>query len=154
MREVRARGWSLTDQELAPGIRSVAAPLRDGDGRTIAALNVTVHAAETPVETLTGEYLPWLLQAAGAISADWAACQGVSQVTITRAAGIPGIAAGVGLDGTASPVPAPAGSPRRLIPLVRSPGPPSDTWFRQPQARLAGQESDKRTATLPPPRAS
>ena len=34
MREVRARGWSLTDQELAPGIRSVAAPLRDGDGRT------------------------------------------------------------------------------------------------------------------------
>ena len=70
MREVRARGWSLTDQELAPGIRSVAAPLRDGDGRTIAALNVTVHASETPVEVLTGEYLPWLLQAAGAISAD------------------------------------------------------------------------------------
>ena len=32
LREVRARGWALTDQELAPGIRSVAAPLRDGDG--------------------------------------------------------------------------------------------------------------------------
>jgi hypothetical protein len=40
-----------------------------------------VHAAETPVEVLTGEYLPWLLQTAGAISADWAACQRVSQVT-------------------------------------------------------------------------
>ena len=37
----------------------MAAPLRDGDGRTIAALNVTVHAAETPVEVLTGEYLPF-----------------------------------------------------------------------------------------------
>jgi IclR family transcriptional regulator, pca regulon regulatory protein len=50
----------------------VIAPLRDGEGRVIAALNVTVHAAETPVETLTGEYPPLLLQAVGAISADWA----------------------------------------------------------------------------------
>ena len=30
LREVRARGWALTDEQLAPGIRSVAAPLRDG----------------------------------------------------------------------------------------------------------------------------
>src|SRR6185437_824213 len=49
LREVRARGWSLTDEQLALGIRSVAAPLRDGDGRVIAAMNVTVHAAETSV---------------------------------------------------------------------------------------------------------
>jgi len=80
LREVRARGWALTDEQLAPGIRSVAAPLRDGDGQVIAALNVTVHAAETPIEVLTGEYLPLLLQAAGAISADWAVCQAVPQV--------------------------------------------------------------------------
>ena len=33
LREVRARGWALTDEQLAPGIRSVAAPLRDGAGR-------------------------------------------------------------------------------------------------------------------------
>ena len=74
---MRARGWSLTDEQLAPGIRSVAAPLRDGTGQVIAAMNVTVHAAETPVERLTGEYLPLLLQTAGAISADWAAFQTV-----------------------------------------------------------------------------
>jgi len=80
LREVRARGWALTDEQLAPGIRSVAAPLRDGDGQVIAALNVTVHAAETPVEVLTGEYLPLLLQAAGSISADWAACQAAPQI--------------------------------------------------------------------------
>ncbi|MGH3186944.1 MAG: IclR family transcriptional regulator domain-containing protein [Streptosporangiaceae bacterium] len=84
LREVRARGWSLTDEQLALGIRSVAAPLRDGEGRTIAALNVTVHAAETPVAVLTGEYLPWLLQTASAISADWAACQAAPQITIPR----------------------------------------------------------------------
>jgi IclR family transcriptional regulator, pca regulon regulatory protein len=82
LREVRARGWSLTDEQLAPGIRSVAAPLRDGEGRTIAALNVTVHAAETPVHVLTGEYLPWLLQTASAISADFAACQAVPGITV------------------------------------------------------------------------
>ena len=72
LREVRARGWALTDEQLAPGIRSVAAPLRDGAGHVIAAMNVTVHAAETSVERLTGEHLPLLLHAAGAISADFA----------------------------------------------------------------------------------
>ncbi|HEY1325189.1 MAG TPA: IclR family transcriptional regulator C-terminal domain-containing protein [Streptosporangiaceae bacterium] len=82
LREVRARGWALTDEELAAGIRSVAAPLRDGDGRVIASLNVNTHAAETPVDVLTGEYLPLLLQTAGAISADWAACHAAPQVKV------------------------------------------------------------------------
>jgi len=82
LREVRARGWALTDEQLAPGIRSVAVPLRDGDGRVIAALNVNSHAAETPLDVLVGKHLPLLIQAAGAISADWAACQGAPQVTM------------------------------------------------------------------------
>ncbi len=82
LRDVRARGWSLTDEQLALGIRSVAAPLRDGNGRVIAALNVTVHAAETPLQVLTGEYLPLLLQVAGAISADWAAHQAAPQIAV------------------------------------------------------------------------
>ncbi|MEQ4209072.1 IclR family transcriptional regulator C-terminal domain-containing protein [Actinopolymorpha sp. B17G11] len=72
LREVRARGWALTDEQLASGIRSIAAPVRDGAGRVVAAMNVTVHAAETSVETLTEEYLPLLLQAASAASADFA----------------------------------------------------------------------------------
>jgi IclR family transcriptional regulator, pca regulon regulatory protein len=72
LRDVRAKGWALTDEQLAAGIRSVAAPLRDGDGRVVAALNVTVNAAETSVDTLVGDYLPLLLQTAGDISADFA----------------------------------------------------------------------------------
>jgi IclR family pca regulon transcriptional regulator len=83
LREVRARGWALTDEQLAPGIRSVAVPLRDGDGTVIAALNVNSHAAETPPDVLIGRHLPLLIQAAGAISADWAACHGAPQVTMT-----------------------------------------------------------------------
>jgi IclR family pca regulon transcriptional regulator len=72
LREVRAAGWALTDQQLAPAIRSVAAPVRDGSGRVVAAVNVNAHAAETSVETLVGEHLPRLLTTAAAISADWA----------------------------------------------------------------------------------
>lgn len=72
LRTVRARGWALADEELARGVRSIAVPVRDGEGAVRAAMNVTVHAAETSIETLTGAYLPLLLQAAGEISADWA----------------------------------------------------------------------------------
>jgi IclR family pca regulon transcriptional regulator len=82
LREVRARGWALTDEQLAPGIRSVAVPLRNGDGKVIAALNVNSHAAETPLDVLMGQHLPLLIQAAGAISADWAAVQSTPQVTM------------------------------------------------------------------------
>ena len=75
LRTVRARGWALADEELAPGIRSVAAPVRAGDGSVRAALNVTVHAAETTVQTLVTEHLPKLLRTAGDISAEWALWQ-------------------------------------------------------------------------------
>jgi IclR family transcriptional regulator, pca regulon regulatory protein len=52
----------------------------------IASLNVNTHAAETPVEVLIGQYLPSLLQTAGAISADWATYQSAPQVTVDRPA--------------------------------------------------------------------
>lgn len=72
---VRARGWALADEELAPGIRSIAVPVRDSTGAVRAAMNVTVHAAETSVETLVESHLPRLLRAAGDVSADWALWQ-------------------------------------------------------------------------------
>ncbi len=56
LREVRARGWALTDEQLTRGIRSVAAPLRNGSGRVIAGINVNIHAAETPVEQLVSDH--------------------------------------------------------------------------------------------------
>ena len=81
LREVRARGWALADEQLAQGIRAVAAPVRDGAGRVVAALNVNTNAAETPVERLLEEHLPRLLQAAGEVSADFARLDAVPQVT-------------------------------------------------------------------------
>ncbi len=55
---VRARGWALADEELAAGVRSVAVPVRDGDGQVRAAMNVTVHAAETSLERLPAGAAP------------------------------------------------------------------------------------------------
>jgi IclR family transcriptional regulator, pca regulon regulatory protein len=83
---VRARGWALADEELAPGVRSVAVPVRDGSGAVRAAMNVTVHAAETSTERLLDEHLPHLLRAAGEVSADWALWQSRPHVEVARPA--------------------------------------------------------------------
>lgn len=77
---VRAQGWAVTDEQLARGIRSVAAPIRDGSGRVIAAVNVSTHAAETPIEVLMEQHLPRLLRAASEMSADVAMRGRIPQV--------------------------------------------------------------------------
>ncbi len=84
---MRARGWALADEELAPGVRSVAAPVRDGQGRVRAAMNVTVHAAETTTDHLLGHHLPLLLRAAGDVSAEWALWEERPHVETAVAAG-------------------------------------------------------------------
>lgn len=85
LRDVRARGWAMTDEQLAAGIRSIAAPIRDGEGRVVAAVNVNAHAAETSLDRLVDHHLPLLLHTAGAISADWAAWEARPIETVTVA---------------------------------------------------------------------
>ncbi|MBD8608340.1 helix-turn-helix domain-containing protein [Aeromicrobium sp. CFBP 8757] len=80
---IREQGWALADEELAPGVRSVAVPVRDASGRTVSAMNVTVNAAETSVETLTQVYLPALVRTAAEVSADWALLQGRPQSEVS-----------------------------------------------------------------------
>jgi IclR family transcriptional regulator, pca regulon regulatory protein len=64
---VRSQGYALVDQELEEGIRSVAAPLRDRRGRTLAAINVGTHAARVTLKELRGVILPALLATATSI---------------------------------------------------------------------------------------
>lgn len=85
--QIRARGWALADEELAPGVRSVAVPVRDGRGLVRAAMNVTVHAAETSKDRLLQEHLPLLLRTAGDVSADWALWQSRPHVEVETAEG-------------------------------------------------------------------
>lgn len=42
--KVRAQGWAMVDQELELGLMSMAAPIRDGGGQVIAAVNVSLRA--------------------------------------------------------------------------------------------------------------
>src|SRR5690349_21095454 len=80
--QVRARGWALADEELAPGVRSVAVPVRDGAGVVRAAMNITVHAAETSTDRLLQDHLPLLLRTAGEVSAEWALWQSRPHVEV------------------------------------------------------------------------
>jgi IclR family pca regulon transcriptional regulator len=72
LKQVRSRGWALSDEQLSFGIRSIAAPVRNADGSVVAAVNVTVNAAETSIAELKRAYLPKLLATAEAISRDFA----------------------------------------------------------------------------------
>jgi len=69
---VRSQGYALVDQELELGIRSVAAPLRDRQGRTLAAINVGTHAARVTLKELRSVILPQLISTARSIESQLA----------------------------------------------------------------------------------
>lgn len=65
---VRSQGWSLVDQELEEGLVSMAAPITNRAGQTIAALNISGQANRTNARTMQHTMLPTLLLAAATIS--------------------------------------------------------------------------------------
>jgi IclR family transcriptional regulator, pca regulon regulatory protein len=69
---VREQGWALVDQELEEGLRSIAAPVHDAGGRTIAAVNVSAHASRVSTQDVQQTLLPPLLDTARRIEADLA----------------------------------------------------------------------------------
>lgn len=66
---VRQRGYALVDQELELGVRSIAAPLHDASGRTVAAVNLSTHVSRTRKSELETRYLPALQETAEALDA-------------------------------------------------------------------------------------
>ena len=80
--EVRSRGWALSDERLSLGIRSIAAPVRDASGVIIAAVNVTVNAAETPLTKLRSSHLPMLLETAQHITIDFVRMSDVPAIDV------------------------------------------------------------------------
>ncbi|MFI0372905.1 IclR family transcriptional regulator C-terminal domain-containing protein [Actinomadura sp. 1N219] len=73
---VRKQGWSLVDQELEDGLRSIAAPIRDAAGRVVAAANLSTASSRTPAARMRRELLPLLLDATAGIEADLRAARG------------------------------------------------------------------------------
>lgn len=65
--QARAEGYSSTDEELALGVRAIAAPVVDISGATRAAITVSALAARISMEEMLTTYLPVLLAEAAAL---------------------------------------------------------------------------------------
>jgi IclR family pca regulon transcriptional regulator len=68
--QVREQGWSLNNQEVDMGARSIAAPVVGADGQYLSAVNISVSTSRVSVDQLRDEFLPILLDATAKISAD------------------------------------------------------------------------------------
>lgn len=68
IRQARSQGWCLVNQELEEGLISVAAPLTNRAGHTVAALNISGQANRTSAAMMQETLLPALLRAARTIS--------------------------------------------------------------------------------------
>jgi IclR family pca regulon transcriptional regulator len=68
LRLVQRNGYSVVDQELESGLRSMAVPIHDSAGRVIAALNVGAHAQRVSIQDLQVRFLPQLRAAAQELS--------------------------------------------------------------------------------------
>ncbi len=62
--EVRQQDWCLASEEHELGVHALAVPLRDMDGRTVAALNVVSTRQRFDTRSLQREMLPLLQEAA------------------------------------------------------------------------------------------
>lgn len=65
---VREQGWALLNQELEEGLISIAAPIRNARGQTVAALNISGQANRTSEQIMRERLLPQLLAATRHIS--------------------------------------------------------------------------------------
>jgi IclR family pca regulon transcriptional regulator len=61
---VRRQGYSLVDQELEIGLKSIAIPVANASGRTIAAMNVSDQGGTIAKKQMVETYLPALRDAA------------------------------------------------------------------------------------------
>lgn len=67
---VRDDGFALVDEELEEGLRSLAVPVRDHTGRTVAALNVAMHTTRRTPDECLAQLLPQLRATAAHIESD------------------------------------------------------------------------------------
>lgn len=68
IREDHRQGFSIVDEELERGLRSIAVPLVGRDGRAVAALNVSASSHRTTRNEMRDHYLPSLAAAARRVS--------------------------------------------------------------------------------------
>ncbi|MCA1645137.1 MAG: IclR family transcriptional regulator [Chloroflexi bacterium] len=82
--QVRARGFAINDEEMAFGLRSAAAVIRDRRGWPVAALNAAVATARFTRQELETQVAPRVAECARAISAQLGFNQGVAATSSGR----------------------------------------------------------------------
>lgn len=65
--QVRKDGYAIVDQELEPGLRSIAVPVLTRRNQVVAAINVGTHISRVDHAALTGRCLPLLKEGALAL---------------------------------------------------------------------------------------
>ncbi|WP_329354969.1 IclR family transcriptional regulator C-terminal domain-containing protein [Vibrio natriegens] len=66
--KVRVQGYAINDQELELGLRSVAVPVFNRNGKLRLTLNVSCHSSKTTVDRMISEFVPVLKDTAQRIS--------------------------------------------------------------------------------------
>ena len=64
LRQIRRDGYSIIDQELEHGLRSMAVPIQNPSGKVVAALNIGAHAQRVSIQEMQTKFLPHLRAAA------------------------------------------------------------------------------------------
>lgn len=65
---IREQGIAVNDEELAYGLRSIAAPIHSHSGEVVAAVNMAVHRTMSSMEDLVAHFGPAVTRTARAIS--------------------------------------------------------------------------------------
>jgi len=69
VRDDHRQGFSIVDEELERGLRSIAVPVVDRDGQCVGALNLSTHSTRTTRNELRETFLPGLKAVAEQVSA-------------------------------------------------------------------------------------
>ena len=69
LERVRREGFAINNEELAYGLRSIAAPVRTHDGAAPAAINLAVHSSMVSSADMGARFAPALMRTAADISA-------------------------------------------------------------------------------------
>ena len=67
IQKVRLNKYSITDQELELGLRSIAVPVKTPNGCTVAAMNIGVNANRVSITEMTSTFLPLLRENASTL---------------------------------------------------------------------------------------
>jgi len=79
-KEIRENGWVFVEQQLEEGLSSIAAPIKNTDGKVIAAINISAHADRISNIIKEEKFIPLLLETANQISIDLSKSHHVSHL--------------------------------------------------------------------------